>query len=144
MEKRDLQADLDLCNKATPGPWQWYGNTKFNQIYLATINRGRIIIMDFVRWGMQYAMPRFQLNGIMEPAKDLVCYERDYRKNFVGLNHPDAIFIAAARDGWPHAIERALAAEAKLALLQCIESELQEYAPYDVTVAQIVDKYFTK
>lgn len=28
-----------------PGPWQWYGNTATHQIYLATSDRGRLVII---------------------------------------------------------------------------------------------------
>jgi hypothetical protein len=45
----------------TEGPWQWFGNTKLNEVYLATKDRGRILVMDFVRWGMSGAQPRFQV-----------------------------------------------------------------------------------
>ena len=54
MNKRDLKADLEICNKATPGPWR----------------AGESFVEDNMR------------------------------------------FVAQAREGWPHAIERALKAEA--------------------------------
>ncbi len=66
MNKRDLKADLELCNKATPGPWE------FGPIYAGTI------------------------------AGELD--EERHRANRELLNN--------FREGWPHAIERAIEAEA--------------------------------
>lgn len=78
MNKRDLHADLAICNAATPGPWLY-------------------------------------------DAGDIVSVELDYES--VDLLNPydgakDARFIAAARTGWPHAIERAMAAEAEVERLR--------------------------
>ncbi len=66
MMKRDLKADLELFNRATPGPWE------FGPIYAGTI------------------------------AGELD--EERHRANRELLN--------GFREGWPHAIERALKAEA--------------------------------
>jgi hypothetical protein len=75
--KRDLRADLAICNAATPGPW---------------IDNGNEIVTESNR--------------------------------FVGiagaLTDEDNQFIAEARTGWPHAIERALAAEAEVERLRRI------------------------
>lgn len=92
-EIRELEAE------ATEGPWQWFGNTKAHEIYLATVHGGRRIVMDFVRWGMQRAQPRFQPRdkGYMIDSADLVNYEKDYRKDFIGINNADAEFIAQSR-----------------------------------------------
>lgn len=78
----------------TPGPWEW--RTNGARIYLRTVHRGGLYIMDFVRRGMQGAQPRFavwqgddreKLGGIMTPASEF-----DFR------NHPDARLIASAPD----------------------------------------------
>ena len=86
--------------KHTPGPWRWFGNTKSHDIHLATVNGGRVFVLNFVRWGMAGAQPRFQgrgeRRGFMVPATDLVTYEVDYRRDISGINHPDAHLIAAA------------------------------------------------
>lgn len=64
----------------TPGPWAWYERHD-GQVYLATPNRGHLVVMDFVRLGMNYAQPRFaewdgderaNMGGIMRPAKELI------------------------------------------------------------------------
>ena len=72
MMKRDLKADLELCNKATPGPWEFERPWEFGPIYAGAI-------------------------------ADALDEERD-RANRELLNN--------FREGWPHAIERALKAEA--------------------------------
>jgi hypothetical protein len=103
----------------TPGPWGWYGDTKHNHMYLATVGRGRTYVMDFVRWGMGSAQPRFQLrrengHGVMVPSSEFAVYEVGersvighaaaklnesvYRYDVCGLSHPDASLIAAAPD----------------------------------------------
>jgi hypothetical protein len=80
---------------ATPGPWRWFGRGgrrhKQVDVYLATVDRGRIYVMDFVRSGMSGAQPRFQPAGEgMVPAKDLVTYHVDYRDDISGIANPDA------------------------------------------------------
>ena len=56
-------------------------------------------MMQFARWGMSSAQPRFQSAAhVMGDAKDLVTYERDYRKDVADINHPDAALIANAPD----------------------------------------------
>lgn len=85
-----------MGSEHTPGPWGWFGNTEHGGLYLATVNDGRRLVMDFVRQGMQSAQPRFQVNGLMIPAVDLVKYEVAYRKDITGVDHPDARLIALA------------------------------------------------
>ena len=82
MNKRDLKADLELCNKATPGPWE------FGPIYAGTI------------------------------AGELD--EERHRANRELLNN--------FREGWPHAIERAIKAEAEVEQLKGEIEQLLEIA----------------
>lgn len=83
-------------NNHTPGPWQWFVRED-GVVYLGTPNRGRLIVMDCVRKGTRFAVPRFahwdgmtegkpreRLGGIMSEASDDVAA------------HPDARLIAAA------------------------------------------------
>lgn len=72
MNKRDLKADLELCNKATEGPWEHKYGPEFSEIYANDSNTPLAV---------------------------------------VGHNPHDANFIVHAREGWPHAIERAIKAE---------------------------------
>jgi len=73
---RDLKADLEICNKATRGPWVYDKN-------------------DVDIWS--------------QPDPWRVCS--------VGL-YADMVFIAQAREGWPHAIGRAIKAEAEVELIK--------------------------
>ena len=99
----DLRA---LAEAATPGPWEWYGDTRNKSVYLSTKDRGRMFVMRFVRWGMRDAQPMFTGPDGMVPASDRAIYEvapdatdpndpRLYRHDFAGLRHPDARYIAA-------------------------------------------------
>jgi hypothetical protein len=98
--------------KHTPGPWAWFGN-EFG-FYLATTHSGRTYVMDFVRFGMNRAQPRFRSGGIMRPAAEVVTFavgdrgvqgfkaaKADpsvYRYDIDGVDHPDARLIAASPD----------------------------------------------
>jgi hypothetical protein len=107
---RDLQKDLELCQKATRGPW--------------------------------IALPAMCGPDGMEvyqvESMGCICLVGDPRPR--GENRPTANmhFIAAAREGWPHAIDRALKAEAeveklrdeveRLKLLEVREEVLYDFA----------------
>ena len=92
--------------QATQGEWAWFGNTDNQHLYLATKRNGRVTVMDFVRYGMQRAQPRFQVRGLMQKASNMVVFEvcpdagpnrkdkRVYRADVVALDHPDAKFMA--------------------------------------------------
>jgi hypothetical protein len=112
---------------ATPGPWRWFGNTDAREVYLATAGFGRMLVMRFARWGMRGAQPVFyprswkpnpesvsDFTGTGFPAGpgDLPVYEvapqaesrddpRVYRADIAGIRHPDAEFIARAREDVP-------------------------------------------
>lgn len=96
--ERDLAADLALCEAATPGPWRYEDGD---------VNR-------------------------RDPRPAVLTYF-DYEEGewFIHADFADkddAIFSAAAREGWPIAIRRAMAAEAKLQYLLYICGELAEGA----------------
>lgn len=80
-DKRDLHADLAICNAATPGPWALDYDYEDRRHCVEAVNvpswGGGVIVAD--------------------------CAEE-----------ADARFIAEARAGWPHAIGRAMAAEAEV------------------------------
>lgn len=88
---------------ARPGPWQWYGNTNSYACYLTTVHSGRVFVMDFARWGMSSAQPRFQTDQHMTSLSALgkqehplgPSFEVPYRRQFVGIGHSDAQHIAA-------------------------------------------------
>ena len=103
MSKVDLEELERIAKAARPGPWQWYGNTKMYDVCLATVDRGREFVMDFVRWGMAGAQPRFQIDHRMVTLGELAAdehalgpkFEVSYRRQFAGIGHPDARHIAA-------------------------------------------------
>ena len=118
----DLEPIRRRAEKATEGPWEWFGNTDVQEIHLATTYGGRIFIMRFERWGFQNAAPFFRdhKRGIMQHAKDLVSFEVNpnivghekaksepsvYRKDIKTVNHPDAQFIAHSRQDIPALIQ---------------------------------------
>lgn len=132
----------------TPGPWKWFGNASSNHVYLATTHSGRRYVMDFVRWGMKGAQPRFQPErGGMVDAKDLLQFEvgdRDivgmdaakkdgsvYRYDVRGIDCPDARYIAAVN---PAAISELLST---LESLQRENEELHNLADRLKQEAQI-------
>ena len=82
---RDLQKDLEICNKATPGPWERNEKPSFGDWWVCS--------------GGQHIC-------LLPADKKGTYYGEMFRAN--------SDFIAAAREGWPHAIERAIKAEAKL------------------------------
>ncbi|ANJ26786.1 hypothetical protein [Agromyces aureus] len=119
--KPQLEVVRERMQRATPGPWGWFGNTKANHVYLATQRWGRHLVMDFARWGMQAAQPVFfgredpaaisegrVSNGTYQPAAKVPVFEvardalsaddgRVYRTDLVGLRNADAAFIANSR-----------------------------------------------
>ena len=75
MNKRDLKADLELCNRASGESWKQASDI-----------------------GYPYTIMDETFENVMA----------------VYCTGDDAQFIAQAREGWPHAIGRAIEAEAKL------------------------------
>lgn len=101
---RDLDELRKIAEEATPGEWMWRGNVDNQEIRLTTRSK---TVMDFVRWGMRCAAPRFQVDGLMDRADEMVTFEvarhatsrkdpKVYRGDIVDIRHPDAQFIAAA------------------------------------------------
>lgn len=100
---------------ATAGPWQWFGNVDNREVYLSTVDRGRLFVMRFFRWGMQGAQPSFREPtttdapyGVMVKASERAVFEvcrsaiertddRVYRGDVVGFRNADATFIAHSR-----------------------------------------------
>ncbi len=96
MVKRDLKADLELCNKATLGPWEVFP---------------------------PLCGPEGQTVYQVDSGGPICDVSDPYPR---GDNKPqeNMMFIAQAREGWPHAIERALEAEALTRELVDLISEL--------------------
>lgn len=91
----------------TAGPWAWHFNPISGAAYLATPDRGRLIVMDtarkgmqgttvrFSRWtGLEGGLPRGRQGGIMCPPQELLALLRGQHD---GL-HPDMQLMRAAPD----------------------------------------------
>lgn len=105
-QNEQLAALKAAAEAATPGPWRWELNESSKSIALAggkpTFDK---TVMDFARWGMGGAAPRFndavasgELN-IMERAEKYGAEVpgREHHANwFKIIAHPDAAWIAAA------------------------------------------------
>lgn len=83
-----------LDAKATPGPWRWVLNMRAKEIQL--VSRGNLYVMDFNRWGMAGARPRFRHAGGMDVMvnADVFGVEiegREHHRSWLqGIHHPDA------------------------------------------------------
>ena len=111
----DLDAIEARAEAATEGPWHWFGNTASQQLGLGYWRKGwgRCTVMDFARWGMQSARPRFSdADAMMHDADAMAIWEVNpratrasdpslYRHDVIGIRHPDAEFIAHARTDVP-------------------------------------------
>ena len=137
-ENRDLLRDLELCEKATPGPWKLmfgmlqqlstmiqipigirvYRVQGVNVLYVheelvreykdelgRTMHLHKTYIND--NWRSIYNTDGVQIVGAY-----------DYEDNGMCTTREDAEFITSSRTGWPHAIERALKAEAEVEKLR--------------------------
>lgn len=88
------------------GRWFWDGHSNYKRLHLTTETGGRIYVMDFKRWGMDGAQPRFQTGrgeekhgwvaGVMQPASEMLIHEVDYRDDIQGVDHPVARLLEAA------------------------------------------------
>lgn len=91
MKKRDLLKDLELCNKATPGPWSpclGSGNILCTGVMSEAVKE-KHLIADFLP-------DYFFTEGFADAIED---------------HRPNMNFVAEAREGWPYAIKRAMKAE---------------------------------
>jgi hypothetical protein len=107
--KQDREEALKALEAATPGRWYWEGFTKDKSASLITTRFGHRTIMDFVRWGMDSASPRFHTEDGMKrlDAPGMVTYRQEHRENhFYTINHPDAYLIANAPEWLRNALER--------------------------------------
>ena len=80
----------------TGGPWDWRVNLATRSVEL---HAGREYVMDFVRWGMQNAAPRFRRDGLMVRTIDLLAIVPGHAHHagwWQTIDHPDARLIAAA------------------------------------------------
>jgi len=87
----------------TPGPWRWEFNAKSKKVQLCGgSNPFDLTVMDFTRWGMSGAAPRFRDNsdhGLLTHCNQWSVsvegriHHADW---FRDIDHPDARLIASA------------------------------------------------
>lgn len=96
-QARDLEADLAICEAATPGPWEFGTNAHPE--------------LSGKPWGWIKSM-----------GSRIAVWSGSNNPNF----YHDNRFMSAAREGWPYAIRRALEAEAEVDRLRNELNILQE------------------
>src|SRR5690606_5623868 len=106
--KRDLHADLRLCEAATGGPWETEYDHEEQRYCVEAVNE--------VSWG-----------------GGLIVADCAYKE--------DAKSIAEAREGWPHAIRRALEAEAERDELRKIVSSECPIGALDIVNSLRIEKW---
>jgi len=136
-DKRDLQKDLEICEAATPGPWEvgvYYfhagvnDGTHPNWNPPKEIKKGQCTFCankdaELVKTYKNEKGESYHIHKIYNYNWHIIAsaatYEKiignyDYDEGGVCSTPEDAKFIAEAREGWPHAIKRALEAETEL------------------------------
>lgn len=85
-----------------PGPWRWELAPKTKMVMLVGgARRFDVSVMDFCRWGMGSATPRFRDPndlGLLTAAEtfSIPCPGREHHKWFRLIDHPDANLMADA------------------------------------------------
>jgi hypothetical protein len=95
----------------TPGPWRWEFNQKHKSVQLVGGLRPQydLTVMDFARWGLSGAVPRFRdtaedglnlMDRLCDKPEWIAPAEgrHHHRDWFQFVIHPDARLIAAAPD----------------------------------------------
>lgn len=126
------------CEAATPGPWYW---DVIDSCKCIALESARWKVMDFARYGMNGAAPRFLVDGIMERADTLLksIPGKEHHRGFDNyIDHPDAAFIAHARTDIP-----ALLAEVERLTHRNEELELF-YSAYDGSALERADDHIEK
>lgn len=141
-EIREARKLFEEATAIAPAPWQWFGNVKTSEVYLASVARGRILAMDFARWGMAGAQPRFQVrltgepgSGIMQKPASLPTdlgpqMVGSHRNDFVGIGHPVARLLAAA----PELVARLLAE------IEDLEGWREQCAAHERTIERLTQE----
>ncbi|MDR2274322.1 MAG: hypothetical protein LBF27_25670 [Sphingobacterium sp.] len=100
-----MKTKQEVIQQHTPAPWRWEFNEKSKTIQICGgVPKYDLIVMDFVRYGMGGAQPRFNVsheNGmqLMENASTMsaVVEGREHHQNwFKSISHPDALLMVKA------------------------------------------------
>lgn len=89
--------------KHTPGPWRFEVNEKSKSLRLCGARHFDLTVMDFVRWGMGGAQPRFRADAdnlhIMRKVTEFAAplEGREHHESwFKIINHPDSRLVESA------------------------------------------------
>ena len=107
-DKRDLAEDLALCEAATPGPVRW---RRYGGRYLLESQQGPLIL------GTTWEETE-EGNVVKDSIAIAARVVGSVMLRPLRPEHPDVRRIAESWDGWPHAIRRALKAEARVKELE--------------------------
>lgn len=100
-----MKTKQEVIRQHTPGPWRWEFNEKSKSVQICGgVPKYDLIVMDFVRYGMGGAQPRFNVsheNGmqLMENASTMgsVVKGREHHQSwFKSISHPDALLMVKA------------------------------------------------
>ena len=157
MDYKELIAKAkEIDEQATPGPWMWDLRECNHFCLLTTTHRGRYYVMGFQRWGMQDAVPVFQVyeryegpvhkrgsKGMVRADKLSKSYPgQEHHHGFDNyISHPDARYIAEGRELFHQLIEacaelqaRAEKAErerdAAIKELDCVSSAVDDLSEF--------------
>ena len=153
---RDLLKDLELCQKATKEPWEievWYVAVVVNDGSdpdwnpPACVPKGKCSLCDrkLVReykdkLGRTIHLHRVPFDGdwrnIYSADGIKIVGNYDFENGGVCTTREDAEFIISSRTGWPHAIERALKAEAEVEKLR---AEVERLRRREETILRWLD-----
>lgn len=113
MDYKELAEKVkEIDEKATPGPWMWDLRECNHQCLLTTTHSGKYYVMGFQRWGLQDALPSFQVydrydgpmkdrgsHGMVRADKLSKSYPgQEHHRGFDNfIDHPDARYIAESR-----------------------------------------------
>lgn len=107
---RDLKADLEICNKATAGPWEATSESDEDVRVCQTENEECVCCLALMG--------------------DYNWEKEEWKEGSIKQWNKDAEFIAASREGWPEAIERAINAEAEVERLRMALDKLANPLKY--------------
>lgn len=128
MTEQELAEIEKRWSKASKGAWIWEVNPKYHTVSLKS--RGGMVVMDFVRWGMGSAAPRFldeshllhRVDKLMEPIPG-----REHHSHWAQqINHPDALAIAAAPEDARSLIAEVRRLNAEVERLKKQQEEFEE------------------
>lgn len=97
LDETRLRELLGVAENGSKGHWRWNINLKTKHVVLESDDGPRQIIIDFDRWGMNGAQPRFNVGGLMQDAQDcaVTVEGREHHAAwYQSLDHPDANHIA--------------------------------------------------